>query len=200
MEYKQMVSNSHSLKLTMALTMAVVMASSQTLASALTVPNSFTSGTATSASDMNANFTAVKAAVDDNNTRISSLDGATSSSSFKGFSSGTTQGNGGLITMGNLCNTSFTGSHVCTTLEFASSSYTGATGLSGTAWIQARGVSSGNSSQVIDQVSLISGSTSSMACMGWNSNTSSTGGLAVSSVGKFAVSQCSNTLAVACCN
>ena len=194
MEYKQMVSNSHSL----ILTIAVVMASSQTLASALTVPNTFVSGAATSASDMNANFAAVKAAVDDNNTRIASIDGTTSS--FKGFSSGTTQGNGGLITMGNLCNTSFTGSHVCTTLEFASASYTGATGLSGSAWIQARGVPSGNSSQVIDQVSLISGASSNMACNGWNSNSSSTGGLAVSSVGKFATSQCSNTLAVACCN
>tara|TARA_B110000977_G_C10782156_1_gene379033 strand:+ start:23 stop:625 length:603 start_codon:yes stop_codon:yes gene_type:complete len=200
MEYKQMVSNSHSLKLTMALTMAVVMASSQTLASALTVPNSFTSGTATSASDMNANFTAVKAAVDDNNTRISSLEGATSSSSFKGFSSGTTQGNGGLITMGNLCNTSFTGSHVCTTLEFASASYTGATGLSGNAWIQARGLSKGTSASVTDQVSLISGHTSTITCNGWTSNSSTNGGLAVSSVGGFTAPQCSNTLAVACCN
>ena len=194
MEYKQMVSNSHSL----ILTIAVVMASSQTLASALTVPNTFVSGAATSASDMNANFAAVKAAVDDNNTRIASIDGTTSS--FKGFSSGTTQGNGGLITMGNLCNTSFTGSHVCTTLEFASASYTGATGLSGNAWIQARGLSKGTSASVTDQVSLISGHTSTITCNGWTSNSSTNGGLAVSSVGGFTAPQCSNTLAVACCN
>jgi len=174
------------------------MASSQTLASALTVPNTFVSGAATSASDMNANFAAVKAAVDDNNTRIASIDGTTSS--FKGFSSGTTQGNGGLITMGNLCNTSFTGSHVCTTLEFASASYTGATGLSGNAWIQARGLSKGTSASVTDQVSLISGHTSTITCNGWTSNSSTNGGLAVSSVGGFTAPQCSNTLAVACCN
>ena len=200
MEYKQMVSNSHSLKLTMALTMAVAMASSQTLASALTVPNSFTSGTATSASDMNANFTAVKAAVDDNNTRISSLEGATSSSSFKGFSSGTTQGNGGLITMGNLCNTSFTGSHVCTTLEFASASYTGATGLSGNAWIQPSTLSRGTNSAGLDQVSLRTGDSSGLTCLGWTSNSASTEALAVSSVGGFTQPNCSNALVVACCN
>ena len=194
MECQQMVGKG----LNLVFIMAIFIASSQAAASALTVPNTFVSGTATSASDMNANFAAVKAAVDDNNTRISSIAGATSS--FKGFSSGTTQGNGGLITMGNLCNSSFTGSHVCTTLEFASASYTGATGLSGNAWIQARGLSKGSGAAVTDQVSLISGSTSGMACTGWTTNSSSTGGLAVSSVGGFAISQCSNTLAVACCN
>ena len=198
MEYKQMVSNSHSLKLTMALTMAVVMASSQTLASALTVPNTFVSGAATSASDMNANFAAVKAAVDDNNTRISSIAGATSS--FKGFSSGTTQGNGGLITMGNLCNSSFTGSHVCTTLEFASASYTGATGLSGNAWIQPSTLSRGTNSAGLDQVSLRTGDSSGLTCLGWTSNSASTEALAVSSVGGFTQPNCSNALAVACCN
>ena len=194
MECQQMVGKG----LNLVFIMAIFITSSQATASALTVPNTFVSGTATSASDMNANFAAVKAAVDDNNTRISSIAGATSS--FKGFSSGTTQGNGGLITMGNLCNTSFTGSHVCTTLEFASASYTGATGLSGNAWIQARGLSKATSASVTDQVSLISGHTSTITCNGWTSNSSTNGGLAVSSVGGFTSPQCSNTLTVACCN
>ena len=194
MECQQMVGKG----LNLVFIMAIFITSSQAAASALTVPNTFVSGTATSASDMNANFAAVKAAVDDNNTRISSIAGATSS--FKGFSSGTTQGNGGLITMGNLCNSSFTGSHVCTTLEFASASYTSATGLTGNAWIQISPMPSGGSSYQIDQVSLISGNTNSLTCGGWTSNTASHEALAVSSVGGISIPSCGNALAVACCN
>ena len=195
MECQQMVGKG----LNLVFIMAIFITSSQATASALTVPNTFVSGTATSASDMNANFAAVKAAVDDNNTRISSIAGATSS--FKGFSSGTTQGNGGLITMGNLCNSSFTESHVCTTLEFASASYTSATGLTGNAWIQASTVPSGSSSSsVIDQVSLRNGNASSLTCYGWTNNSASEEGLAVSSVGGFTQPNCGNALVVACCN
>jgi hypothetical protein len=188
MECQQMVGKG----LNLVFIMAIFITSSQATASALTVPNTFVSGTATSASDMNANFAAVKAAVDDNNTRISSIAGATSS--FKGFSSGTTQGNGGLITMGNLCNSSFTGSHVCTTLEFASASYTSATGLTGNAWIQASLIGT------LDQVSLISGN-SGLNCNSWTVGTAGGyTGLAVSSVGGFTRPSCNNALAVACCN
>jgi len=193
MECKQMVSKS----LSLAFTMAVVMASSQVAASSLTVPNTFTSGTATSASDMNANFTAVKAAIDDNNTRISSIQSVTNS--FKGFSSGTSTGGVGLITLGNLCNSTFTGSHVCTTLEFASSSYASATGLSGNAWIQpSLGPSSSNSPR--DQVSLLTGSRLSLNCDNWALNTATESALAVSAVGSISKQACSVPLAVACCN
>jgi len=178
--------------------MAIFITSSQATASALTVPNTFVSGTATSASDMNANFAAVKAAVDDNNTRISSIAGATSS--FKGFSSGTTQGNGGLITMGNLCNSSFTGSHVCTTLEFASASYTSATGLSGNAWIQPSVIGGSGSSSVSDKVSLLSGNASGLTCNSWLSNLSSHYAITVTSVGNFIKLNCAQALVVACCN
>ncbi len=50
----------------------------------VTIPNSFSSGAATSASQMNANFTAVKTAVDDNNTRIAGLESKTAPV-FQGF-------------------------------------------------------------------------------------------------------------------
>jgi len=43
-------------------------------ASSVTIPNTFISGTTISASQMNANFTAVKTAVDDNNSRITVLE------------------------------------------------------------------------------------------------------------------------------
>ena len=189
MECQQMVGKG----LNLVFIMAIFITSSQAAASALTVPNTFVSGTATSASDMNANFAAVKAAVDDNNTRISSIAGATSS--FKGFSSGTTQGSGGLITMGNLCNSSFTGSHVCTTLEFASASYTSATGLTGNAWIQPSVISG-----TLDQVSMISGGYDALTCRGWTSISTGDEALAVSSVGSFTKPNCGNALVVACCN
>jgi len=44
--------------------------------SSLTVPNTFTTGTPARAAEVNANFTAVKTAVDDNNTRITALETA----------------------------------------------------------------------------------------------------------------------------
>jgi len=190
MEYKQMVSKS----LSLVFTMAVVMGSSQAAASSLTVPNTFTSGTATSASEMNANFTAVKAAIDDNNTRISAVQSATNS--FQGFSSGTSTGGVGLITLGNLCNSSFTGSHVCSTQEFATSSYASATGLSGDAWIRPTFLTAS-----IDAIIGIGMSAAQLTCGGWVSSASvNDKALTVSSVGKFVVQQCSNSLAVACCN
>ena len=42
--------------------------------SSLTIPNQFSAGTPTSASQMNANFTAVASAVNDNNSRITALE------------------------------------------------------------------------------------------------------------------------------
>ena len=192
MECQQMVGKG----LNLVFIMAIFITSSQATASALTVPNTFVSGTATSASDMNANFAAVKAAVDDNNTRISSI--AEGTSSFKGFSSGTSLGNAGLIAMGNLCNSSFTGSHVCTTFEFATSSYSSATGLSGKARIQPIGIGlSGN--DVADQVSAISGNYTEMTCSGWTASGTQTS-LVVSAEGKITKNVCSSNLAVACCN
>jgi len=45
-------------------------------ASTVTIPNTFTSGTTISSSQMNANFTAVKTAVDDNDSRITAVNSA----------------------------------------------------------------------------------------------------------------------------
>ncbi|MBN4073295.1 hypothetical protein JYT23_00500 [Mariprofundus ferrooxydans] len=49
---------------------ATLLISSTAWAGALTIPNTFTAGTPAVAADVNANFTAAKTAVDDNNTRI----------------------------------------------------------------------------------------------------------------------------------
>ena len=52
------------------MTAACLLLSAQAWAGALTVPNTFTAGTAAVAADVNGNFTAVKTAVDDNDARI----------------------------------------------------------------------------------------------------------------------------------
>ncbi len=51
-----------------------VAASMATIAGSFTAPNSFTGGTTISATEMNANFDAVKTAVDDNDARITTLE------------------------------------------------------------------------------------------------------------------------------
>jgi hypothetical protein len=54
----------------------VILGTTQTAsATDVTIPNTFTAGTAAVAAQVNANFTAVKTAVDDNNTRIGTLEG-----------------------------------------------------------------------------------------------------------------------------
>lgn len=56
----------------LALSLSVAMPAA---ASDLTIPNSFTAGTSAVAAEVNANFTAVETAVDDNDSRITTLEG-----------------------------------------------------------------------------------------------------------------------------
>ena len=188
MGYKQMVNNTFSL----ILILASVIASSQVVASTLTIPNSFTSGSTTSAAEMNANFSAVKSAIDDNFTRLSALD--SSVSSFKGFSSGTSNGGSGFITLGNLCDATFTGSHVCSTREFVSLNYSGATGLVGNAWIMPERLA-----VVGETADNVTGVSTHNMCDGWTGTTVNDKTIVVSSVGSFTMAQCSSVNAVACC-
>ncbi|HHS83834.1 MAG TPA: hypothetical protein ENK38_02780 [Gammaproteobacteria bacterium] len=55
-----------------------VAVSMATIAGSFTAPNTFTSGTTISSADMNANFAAVKTAVDDNDARITTLESGSS--------------------------------------------------------------------------------------------------------------------------
>ena len=64
------------------------------IAAELTIPNSFSNGTAANADQVNANFEAVKTAVDDNNQKITALSQPRSASvtySAMGFSAGKSQ-------------------------------------------------------------------------------------------------------------
>ncbi len=57
------------------ITVACMLLSPLARAGTLTVPNTFTAGTPAVAADVNANFTAAKTAVDDNDARVTALEG-----------------------------------------------------------------------------------------------------------------------------
>jgi len=66
---------------------AALVVAPYSLASELTVPNQFSSGDVTSASDVNANFAAIEAAVNDNHARIQEGLSTQSKVEFVGFTS-----------------------------------------------------------------------------------------------------------------
>jgi len=182
----------------------LIFTSSSAYATGVTIPNAFSSGTTTSAAEMNANFTAVKSAVDDNDSRINTLEGSVSAptSQFMGFSSGTTDGAGGLIGMSNLCHTSFSGSHICSTVEFGGSIKNSATGVSGTAWI--RPVITGDTNLTDIESGIEGNSGTQLSCQGWNSNSVADTGLSVDDKGSInrtfgVLSTCEVQRSVACC-
>ena len=93
-------------------------------ASELVIPNQFSDGQVTSASEMNENFAAIAAAVNDNNSRLSGGVGSSSSSQgFLAFSSAKINGGSGLYEMQKICNDFSAGSRVCTINEIVFSSY-----------------------------------------------------------------------------
>ncbi len=173
------------------------------VASTLSIPNTFSSGATTSASDMNANFTAVKAAVDDNNTRITALE-ASSAPVFQGFSSGTVDGAGGIRGMQAACDASFSGSKICTSVEFTNSTYKQVS-LSGTAWllpVLQRTTGSSSSSDdgfTTDQGSGYSSATDRPERVFTCNGVTRYNGLTVSSTGGFDSESCGTARAVACC-
>ena len=192
---------------------ATLIFASASVASTLSIPNTFSSGAATSAAEMNSNFSAVKAAVDDNDTRITALEGGSSAPVFQGFSSGTVAGNAGIIGLQTACNASFSGSKICSSAEFANSTYKSAT-LSGTAWLLpvVEMTSEDGSTYVADKTSGLTVFDSSAAaqtqltCEGFTSNASDVYGLFVTATGgiqngnlRSGGTACDTVRAVACC-
>ena len=178
----------------------LIITSSSAYATGVTIPNAFSSGTTTSAAEMNANFDAVKAAVDDNDSRITTLEGSVSApaSQFMGFSSGTTDGAGGLITMGNLCHTSFAGSHMCSTVEFAGAKMNGVS-VSGSAWILPvlSEMHAGSSRHVMDVIAGVATTGYELTCYGWTSTSGSA--TIITPQGGISTNSCSTVNPVACC-
>ena len=163
----------------------LIITCSSVFATALTIPNSFISGAATSAAQMNANFKSVKAAVEDNDSRISTLEGL-SASQFMGFSSSAIGAEGGFIGMGNACHATFSGSHMCTNTEFAGARMNGVS-VTGSAWIT-------------PMAGLTVSSGKEAFCLGWATNNGAYTGATITSDGNLGYSQCNvTTNKVACC-
>ena len=174
-------------------------------ADSLSVPNSFSSGSSTSAAEMNANFSATAAAVNDNDSRISALE-ASSAPVIQGFSTSTVDGAAGLIAMIAACDATFTGSKICTTAEFATSVHNAsASGLSGRAWILPDIFNvAGTSTNAGDRTSgrTVVGKekpAEHFTCNGWGGSENTRTGMTVSSLGAMGPYACNNSLSVSCC-
>ena len=129
------------------------------LASELTVPNQFSSGDVTSASDMNANFAAIEAAVNDNHTRIQEGLQSQSLPVFVGFSA-PVYGQSGLGAWQQACHNVAPGSHTCTDYELSLALYNPDAPIpEGRAWvgreIQSANISTGSSTTHTQQFSKI---------------------------------------------
>ena len=100
------------------LLLTLTITSSIAMASELNVPNQFEDGQVTSAAQMNANFDAIQAAVNDNHARIETMQQPTKAV-FQGVSTDSMNGGQGLIAMQQACHNFVSGSHICNITEFA---------------------------------------------------------------------------------
>ncbi len=85
-----------------------------TQASELEIPNTFVDGEVTSASEMNANFEAIKAAVNDNHSQINSSGGSSSRVQLVGFTPTAVNFQGGFLAAKQMCTDFVPNSHICT--------------------------------------------------------------------------------------
>ena len=177
----------------------------QAQSSELEIPNTFEDGQVTSAAEMNANFEAIKAAVNDNNSRIGSP-----RSQFMGFSSTKLDGAGGIFAMQQACHVSFSDSHVCDTAEVNGSSYSASamatTGENESAWIRLRmGATNGTSAATSSDGSVQAGRSTTgivfdATCGGWANTNNAYRGLTINgNTGALSASVCGNELKIACC-
>ena len=185
------------------LILSLTLISSIALASQLNVPNQFEDGQVTSAEQMNANFEAIQAAVNDNHARIESMQQPTKSV-FQGFSTESMNGGQGLIAMQQACHNFVPGSHICNTTEFAESPYNASAveTMSGNAWILSDVVDSDTHHLINKRGTMINiGSHADYSCQGWMSSEGSSNyrGIMVTANGAIGTGYCSNSLKVACC-
>lgn len=171
------------------------------LASELNVPNQFEDGQITSAEQMNANFEAIQAAVNDNHARIESMQQLTKAV-FQGFSTESMNGGQGLIAMQQACHNFVPGSHICNITEFAESPYNpqAVESMTGSAWILSNfSVNDGYSEMIMDKNGIgryyIN---STVTCHAWT-HQSGANGTSINDKGDFTTQLCSNSLKVACC-
>jgi hypothetical protein len=170
------------------------------LVSELNVPNQFEDGQVTSAEQMNANFEAIQAAVNDNHARIESMQQPTKAV-FQGFSTDSMNGGQGLIAMQQACHNFVPGSHICNITEFAESPYNpqALESMTDDAWILLNFANGGSQqSYATDKNGLKpTNNMSDHSCSGWNDT--GTYGLYVSPTGEFEHWPCAEVKKIACC-
>jgi hypothetical protein len=186
------------------LLLTLTLTSSIALASELNVPNQFEDGQVTSAAQMNANFDAIQAAVNDNHARIESMQQPTKAV-FQGFSTESMNGGQGLIAMQQACHNFLPGSHICNTTEFAESPYNAdaaATMVDNNAWVLVN--ITANEQRIYETNGNLTQDTSrTLSCRGWRSSTYQSNdwdkGSSVSISGGIIASSCSALNKIACC-
>jgi hypothetical protein len=176
------------------LLLTLTLFSSIALASELNVPNQFEDGQVTSAAQMNANFDAIQAAVNDNHARIESMQQPTKAV-FQGFSTDSMNGGQGLIAMQQACHNFVPGSHICNTTEFAESPYNASAvqTMSGNAWVLVDVVSDINSQSNTKHGYQIDNDDTSCDGNTWGS------GPTITSEGAVSIQGCDTIHKVACC-
>ena len=182
------------------LLLTLTITSSIAMASELNVPNQFEDGQVTSAAQMNANFDAIQAAVNDNHARIETMQQPTKAV-FQGFSTDSMNGGQGLIAMQQACHNFVPGSHICNITEFAESPYNpqALESMTDDAWILLNFANGGSEhSSPTDKYGLKqTGDYYNYNCEGWSGTNRN--GLYVSPSGKLEHMQCSLGNKIACC-
>lgn len=185
------------------LLLTLTLTSSIALASELNVPNQFEDGQVTSAAQMNANFDAIQAAVNDNHARIESMQQPTKAV-FQGFSTDSMNGGQGLIAMQQACHNFVPDSHICNTTEFAESPYNAeaaATMVDSNAWVLTKIVAGTDSLFSVLGLVKINDS-QSLSCNGWShTGDGSNGyyGTYITQDGQIDRAYCLHTKKIACC-
>ena len=180
------------------LILSLTLISSIATASQLNVPNQFEDGQVTSAEQMNANFEAIQAAVNDNHARIESMQQPTKAV-FQGFSTESMNGGQGLIAMQQACHNFVPGSHICNTTEFAESPYNAEAAATMTyrAWVLLDTVTSYSGIHVTKDGNNFDNSYTN--CWGWYSNSMTRRGAILLPSGSISQLQCEYEAKIACC-
>ena len=182
------------------LLLTLTLTSSIALASVLNVLNQFEDGQVTSAAQMNANFDAIQAAVNDNHARIESMQQPTKAV-FQGFSTDSMNGGQGLIAMQQACHNFVPGSHICNTTEFAESPYNAdaaATMAGSSAWVLIKAIGVGSSNVADASGFTFSKSPYQHTCYGFGQS-SGQNGTRINSSGKVVAAYCDIEYKIACC-
>jgi hypothetical protein len=185
------------------LLLTLTLISTIAMASELNVPNQFEDGQVTSAEQMNANFEAIQAAVNDNHARIETMQ-QPAKAVFQGFSTYSMNGGQGLIAMQQACHNFVPGSHICNTTEFAESPYNAGAaatmaGSSG-AWALTKVIAS-QDEQITENSFVHTYDDWSLSCWGWSSEGSSgsSQGIYISNNGQITKTSCNYIKKIACC-